>query len=96
MEYEEQNSYNLDYIIRISVYYFIKKKRINHKELFYPEETTEYIYNGGWNIKALYAVIIGFVFSASTIWNVYLLKFQTFGWLIGALVAYIVYLLLKK
>jgi NCS1 family nucleobase:cation symporter-1 len=46
----------------IADYYFIKKKKINHKELFYPEETTEYIYNGGWNIKALYAVIIGFIF----------------------------------
>ncbi len=80
----------------IADYYFIKKKKINHKELFYPEETTEYIYNGGWNIKALYAVIIGFIFSASTIWNENLLHLQTFGWLIGAFVSYIVYLLLKK
>ena len=69
---------------------------IRDRELFYPEETTEYIYNGGWNIKALYAVIIGFIFSASTIWNVNLLHLQTFGWLIGAIASYIVYLLLKK
>ena len=80
----------------IADYYFIKKKKINHKELFYPEETTEYIYNGGWNIKAIYSVIIGFVFSASTIWNENFLQLQTFGWLIGAIASYIVYLLLKK
>ena len=80
----------------IADYYFIKKKKINHKELFYPEETTEYIYNGGWNIKAIYSVIIGFVFSASTIWNENFLHLQSFGWVIGAIASYIVYLLLKK
>ena len=80
----------------IADYYFVQYKKINHKELFYPEETTKYIYSVGWNLKALYSVIIGFVFSASTIWNVNLLHLQTFGWLIGALVTYIVYLLLKK
>jgi len=80
----------------IADYYFIKKKKINHKELFYPEETTEYIYNGGWNIKAIYSVIIGFVFSASTIWNENFLQLQSFGWVIGAIASYILYLLLKK
>jgi len=80
----------------IADYYFIKKKKINHKELFYPEEATEYIYNGGWNIKAIYSVIIGFVFSASTIWNENFLHLQSFGWMIGAISSYIVYLLLKK
>ena len=82
--------------VMIADYYFVQNKKINHKELFYPEETTKYIYSGGWNLKALYSVIIGFVFSASTICNVNLLHLQTFGWLIGALVTYIVYLLLKK
>ena len=53
----------------ISDYYFIRKEKINHKELFYPKETTEYIYNNGWNYKAVYSVIIGFIFSASTSLN---------------------------
>ena len=80
----------------IADYYFVQNKKINHKELFYPEETTIYIYNSGWNLKALYSVLIGFIFSASTIWNINLLNIQSFGWLIGALVSYILYLLLKK
>ncbi len=80
----------------IADYYFVQNKKINHKELFYPEETTIYIYNSGWNLKALYSVLIGFIFSASTIWNINLLNLQSFGWLIGALVSYILYLLLKK
>ena len=80
----------------IADFYFVQKKKINHKELFYPEETTVYIYNGGWNFKALYSIIIGFIFSASTIWNINLLHLQSFGWLIGAVVSYVLYLLLKK
>ena len=80
----------------IADFYFVQKKKINHKELFYPEETTLYIYNSGWNYKALYSVIIGFIFSASTIWNINLLHLQSFGWLIGAVVSYVLYLLLKK
>ena len=80
----------------IADFYFVQKKKINHKELFYPEETTLYIYNSGWNYKALYSVIIGFIFSASTIWNINLFNLQSFGWLIGAVVSYVLYLLLKK
>lgn len=80
----------------VADFYFIKNKKINHKELFYPEEETEYICNNGWCFKAVYAVFIGFVFSAATVWNINLLQFQSFGWLIGAILSYIVYLLLKK
>ena len=80
----------------ISDYYFIKKGNINHKELFYPKETTEYIFSGGWNYKALYSIIIGFVFSASTIWNVNLTLFQSFSWIIGFVVSFVLYYLLKN
>ncbi len=80
----------------VADFYFIKNKKINHKELFYPEKETEYIYNNGWCFKAVYAVFIGFLFSAATVWNVNLSQFQSFGWLIGAISSYIVYLLLKK
>jgi len=79
----------------ISDYYFIKKGNINHKELFYPKATTEYIYSYGWNYKALYSVTIGFIFSASTIWNVNLISFQSFSWIIGFFISFILYLLLK-
>ena len=42
-------------------------KKINHKELFYPKDNTDYAYSGGWNYKAIYSLLIGFVFSASTV-----------------------------
>tara|TARA_B100000427_G_scaffold167754_1_gene139355 strand:+ start:1279 stop:2736 length:1458 start_codon:yes stop_codon:yes gene_type:complete len=80
----------------ISDYYLIKKENINHKELFYPKETTEYIYSNGWNYKGVYSIIIGFIFSASTIWNSSLILFQSFAWFIGAFVTFVLYYLLNN
>ena len=80
----------------IADFYFIQNKKINHKELFYPEETTIYIYNSGWNLKALYSVLIGFIFSASTIWNINLMFLQSLSWIIGAFVTALTYYLLAK
>jgi len=80
----------------ISDYYFIKKQKINHKELFYPKDNTDYVYSGGWNYKAIYSLIIGFIFSASTIWNPNLASLESFGWIIGALISFILYSLLNN
>ena len=80
----------------VADYYYIKKQKINHKELFYPIESTEYIYSSGWNYKAIYSLVIGFIFSASTIWNSDLIFLQSFGWIIGAFVSWIIYYLLAK
>ena len=80
----------------ISDYYLVKKEKINHKELFCPNENTEYIYLKGWNYKGIYSIIIGFVFSAATIWNVSLIPFQPFGWIIGAFFSFLTYYLLNN
>ena len=80
----------------VADYYLIKKQKINHKELFYPKENSEYIYSSGWNYKAMYSLFIGFIFSVSTIWNANLTSLQSFGWIIGAFVSYIIYYLLAK
>jgi len=77
--------------IIIADYYLVKKQKINHQKLFYPTDTTEYIYSNGWNYKAIYSLIIGFIFAASTIWNESLVSFQTYGWIIGAFVSYVIY-----
>ena len=82
--------------IVIADFYHIKKQKINHKELFYPAENSEYIYSSGWNYKAIYSLVIGFIFSASTIWNSSLIFLQSFGWIIGAFVSWIIYYLLAK
>tara|TARA_B100001996_G_scaffold295074_1_gene235325 strand:- start:320 stop:781 length:462 start_codon:yes stop_codon:yes gene_type:complete len=82
--------------IVVADYYFVKKQKINHKELFYPKDNSEYIYSSGWNYKAIYSLIIGFIFSASSMWNSNLTSLESFGWLIGAFVSYIIYYLLAK
>ena len=82
--------------IMVADFYYVKKQKINHKELFYPKENTEYIYSSGWNHRAIYSLIIGFVFSASTLWNQSLNFLESFGWIIGALISFILYLLFSK
>ena len=79
--------------VLVADYYLFKNQQINHKELFYPKENTEYIYNNGWNYKALYALLIGSIFSLSTLLNENLIQFQSFGWIIGAIISYLVYYL---
>jgi NCS1 family nucleobase:cation symporter-1 len=54
------------------------------------------VFEGGWHIKAIYSLFIGFIFSVSTIWNVDLRFLQSFSWLIGALMSSITYYLLAN
>ena len=80
----------------IADYYLVKKEKINHKDLFFIRLENEYIYSGGWNYKAVYAVLIGFIFSFSIIWNINFEDFKTFSWIIGFVVSYIMYYLLNE
>ncbi len=77
-------------------YYLIKKGKLNNKDIFSSIPNSSYYYSKGWHIKAIYSLIIGFIFSASTIWNPDLSFLQSFSWLIGALMSSITYYLLAK
>ena len=80
--------------LMIADYYAIKKKNIVNKDIFSSKPDSAYIYSNGWHYKAIYSVIIGFIFSASTIWNVDLRFLQSYSWIIGAFATYITYYLL--
>jgi NCS1 family nucleobase:cation symporter-1 len=82
--------------IMISDYYFIKNKNLNSKDIYSLENDSVYYYSAGWHIKGVYSLIIGFIFSASTIWNTNLMFLQSFSWLIGAFVSALIYYLLNK
>ena len=82
--------------IMISDFYFIQKSQINNKDIYSLENNGIYYYSGGWHIKAVYSVILGFIFSASTIWNTNLMFLQSFSWVIGAFIAGFTYYLLAK
>ena len=82
--------------VMISDFYYVQKEKINNKDIYSLENSGIYYYSGGWHIKAIYSVTLGFVFSASTIWNVNLMFLQSFSWIIGAFVAALTYYLLTK
>ena len=80
--------------IVITDYYLVNKSKINNKDLYSPAPDGSYFFSNGWHIKGIYALIIGFIFSSSTIWNLNLNFLQSYSWLIGALMSSITYYLL--
>ena len=78
-------------------FYYIQNGKLNNKDIYSLENNGIYYYSGGWHMKAVYSVILGFIFSASTIWNTNLMFLQSFSWIIGAFVAaFVFYLLARK
>ena len=75
-------------------YYLIKKENLINKDIFSSDSNSAYFYSNGWHIKAVYSLLIGFIFASSTIWNVNLMFLQTYSWLIGAFVSSLIYYLL--
>jgi len=82
--------------IIIADYYVVKKTEIINKDIFSSSEAGAYYYSGGWHIKGIYSLFIGFVFSAATIWNPDLRFLQSYSWLIGAFMSFITYYFLAS
>ncbi len=82
--------------VMIFDFYFIKKGNLINKDIYSLEITGAYYYSGGWHIKGVYSLILGFIFSSATIWNSNLMFLHSFSWIIGAFVAGFVYYLLAK
>ena len=75
-------------------YYLVKETNLNNKDIFSPENNGLYFYSNGWHIKAIYSLVLGFIFAVSTIWNVNLMNFQSYSWMIGAFISSLTYYLL--
>ena len=80
--------------IMLMDYYVIKDKKIINKDIFSSNKSGAYFYSGGWQIKSIYSLFIGFIFASATIWNVELRFLQSFSWIIGAFFSSITYYLL--
>ena len=80
----------------IADFYLIRNKKIINKDIFSSLSTSTYYYSNGWQIKGLYSILIGFIFSSATIWNVNLNFLQSFSWIIGALISWLTYYLLAS
>jgi len=82
--------------IMVVDYYLVKKSNLSNKDIFTLNNDGLYFYSKGWHIKAIYALVLGFVFSASTIWNESLMNFQSYSWIIGAFISSLTYHLLTS
>ena len=77
-------------------FYYTRKSNLINKDIYSLEKDKEYYYYGGWHIKGIYSILLGFIFSAATIWNPNLMFLKSFSWLIGAIISAFVYFLLSK
>ncbi len=82
--------------LMITDFYMIKKGKLENKDIYSLETNGTYYYSGGWHLKGVYSLILGFIFSASTIWNTNFMFLQSYSWIIGAFVAAFVYYLLTR
>ena len=82
--------------VMISDFYFVKKSNLINKDIYSLENNGAYYYSGGWHIKGIYSLILGFIFSSATIWNSNLMFLQSYSWIIGAFISGFVYYLLVK
>ena len=80
----------------IADYFIIKNSEIENKDIYSLDSNGSYFYSNGWHLKSLYAIFIGFIFAASTIWNINLNFLQSFSWIIGAVIAFMTYYLLAS
>ena len=82
--------------VMIVNYYIINKSNLDVKDIHSVSSESRFYFSKGWHLKAIYSVIIGFIFSSSTIWNSNLMFLQSYAWIIGSLASGFVYYLLDK
>ena len=82
--------------VMIIDYYLINKQNLSNKDIYSTETTGIYYFSRGWHLKSIYALFIGFIFSASTIWNINMMFLQSYSWIIGAFTSSLVYYHLSK
>ena len=80
--------------IMVIDYHLVKKTTLDNKDIFSLEEGNSYFYSNGWHLKAIYSLVLGFIFAASTIWNESLMFLHSYSWIIGAFISSFTYYLL--
>ena len=82
--------------LMIADFYLVKQSNLSNKDIYLSDADSIYYYSGGWHIKGTYSLILGFIFSASTIWNPNLIFLQSYAWIIGAIISSLTYYLLAN
>ncbi len=82
--------------VMIVNYYIVNHSNLNVRDIHSASSKSIFYFSKGWHLKAIYSVIIGFIFSSSTIWNSNLMFLQSYSWIIGILASGLVYYLLDR
>ncbi|MEO1910145.1 MAG: NCS1 family nucleobase:cation symporter-1 [Paracoccus sp. (in: a-proteobacteria)] len=84
------------YGILIADYYLVQKRELDVDALFSEDKAGRYYYRNGWNHRALIALALAALFSVGTVWLPGLQSLSGFGWLIGAFLGGLLYVVLNK
>ncbi len=82
--------------VMIVNYYIINKSNIDIKYIHSASPESIFYFSRGWHLKAVYSIIIGFIFASSTIWNFNFMFLQSYAWIIGILISGFLYYLLDN
>ena len=82
--------------VMVADYYLIKSQSISNKDIYSTTRDSIYYFSNGWHIKGCYSIFIGFIFSASTIWNESLMSFHSYSWIIGTFISSLTYYLIAS
>ena len=82
--------------VMIVNYYMISRHKIDVKDIHLMSSKSSFHFSKGWHLKAVYSIIIGFIFASSTIWNYNFMFLQSYAWIIGAFISGFVYYLLAN
>ena len=82
--------------VMIVNYFVLNNSNLETKGIHAINNESPYHFSGGWHIKAIYSLFIGFIFSSSTIWNPNLMFLQSYAWIIGAIASSLTFYLLAK
>ena len=77
-------------------YFILNNSTLETKGIHIIGIESPYCFSGGWHIKAIYSLFVGFIFSSSTIWNSNLMFLQSYAWIIGATISSLIFYLLAK
>ena len=77
-------------------YFILNNSNLEIQGIHATDKESPYYFSGGWHIKAIYSLFVGFIFSSSTIWNPNLMFLQSCAWIIGATMSSLTFYLLAK
>ncbi|MFC6671611.1 NCS1 family nucleobase:cation symporter-1 [Marinobacterium aestuariivivens] len=81
------------YGIMMADYYIIQRRHLDIQALFSAKPGSRYYFNGGWNLRAVCAFVLGSLFSVASVWLPALEVLSGYSWVMGAVIGGVLHLL---